>query len=330
MKDNKTTEQHRSETFLNKPLQTPQMQKISLLMSNYSAEFAEMYTALKLRGVVNNDSARSLSKAIIHDIEGIERDMKQFILYGMQGKSDFSASAVCVACITALLGKRLSYNQNDLNDLVTGALLHDIGMIRIPEEILGKDGSLSEEEQRTIQTYPSHSYRIITGELSLPDDIGIIALHHQERWSGGGYPRGLNGNNISFNARIVAVADAFEAMLSTRPYRSSMDGYNAVRAILRDNGQRFDPEIIKVFIQTFGIYPRGCLVLLNDSAIGRVIEIHPDTPLRPQVKIMISNEGREYLDDEGPVVDLRDEKRMFIARPINREQLQVASNTEHA
>lgn len=246
----------------------------------------------------------------------------------MQGSSGFLQNAVNAAIISALLGRRLEYSPSQLQDLVVGALLHDVGMLRIPPEILDKQGSLSAEELRIVHTYPVHSYRIITGELSFPDDIGVIALQHQERWNGGGYPRNLSGKAIDRNARIVAVADSFEAMLSKRPYRSSMDGYNAVRAILRDNGRRFDPEIIKVFIRTFGIYPRGCLVQLNDAAIGRVVEINPESPLRPQVKIMIARDGHEFSDDDGPVVNLKDERRMFIVQAINQEELQSSQQLQ--
>ncbi|MFW5801118.1 MAG: HD-GYP domain-containing protein, partial [Spirochaeta sp.] len=309
-------------SFLQRPLESPHMLEIQQRYTSYLMDYKTVHDAVRQRIPVDNQKILDLVQRILTDLKGREGDTKQFMLYGQQGSSGFLHNALNVAIISALLGKRLQYSDKELRDLTAGALLHDVGMSRIPAEILQKESSLSAEELRLVHTYPVHSYRIITGELSFPDEIGVIGLQHQERWNGGGYPRNLSGKSIHVNARIVAVADAFEAMLSKRPYRSSMDGYNAVRTILRDNGTRFDPDIIKAFIRTFGIYPRGCLVQLNNSAIGRVVEINPDAPLRPQVKVMIDYDGHEFIEDDGPVLDLREERRMFIVQPINQEQLQ--------
>ncbi len=306
--------------FLRKPLESEQMQQIEAAYGTYIASFKPVYDAVRNHTRVDNDQIQKLVKKILQDIEGSESDYKQFMLYGLQGGSDFNQNAVNVAVISALLGQRLELARKEMRILTTGALLHDLGMQRIPPEILSKTSALSSEEQRLVQTYPVHSYKIITGELSFPDEIGLIALQHQERWSGGGYPRNLSGKSIDRNARIVAVADSFEAMLSKRPYRNSMDGYEAVRAIIRDNGQRFDPEIIKVFIRTFGIYPRGCLLLLNNGSIGRVLDINSQAPLRPLVKIMIDPDGNEYANDNGPEIDMRTNKHVFVVKAINPEQ----------
>lgn len=298
------------------------MQNIQRKYDGYITSFSTVYDAIQQGISVDNQLIRDIVAEILNDLDGVEAELKQFMLFGQNTCSGHLQNPVNVAIVSALLARGLDYTPEACRDLVAGALLHDIGMLRIPAEIIEKKSSLSDEELRLIQTYPVHSYRIITGELAFHDEVGVVALQHQERWSGGGYPRNLSGDAIHINARIVAVADAFDAMLSKRPYRSSMDGYNAVRTILRDNGQRFDPKIIKVFIRRFGIYPRGCIVLLNNASIGRVVDLHPESPLRPRIKIMIDNEGADFADDDGPEIDLRDEKRLFIAKAINQEQLQ--------
>jgi HD-GYP domain-containing protein (c-di-GMP phosphodiesterase class II) len=205
--------------------------------------------------------------------------------------------------------------------LATAALLHDVGMLRLPEEILNKKGQLTQEEAQTVRTHPVHSYKIITRELRYPEEIGRAALQHQERWDGQGYPKMLSGENIILFARIIAVVDSFEAMVSKRPYRNSMIGYTAMRNILSDNGRRFDPQVLKVFIRTMGIYPVGSVVLLNDSSIGRVVEVNHSAPLKPKVKIMIDSQGREYRDDQGTVIDLVEEKKLFIAKAVDPKEL---------
>ena len=100
-----------------------------------------------------------------------------------------------------------------------------------------------------------------------------------------------------------------------------MIGYAAMRSILSDNGRRFDPDILKVFIRTMGIYPIGSVVLLKDGRIGRVVEVNGSAPLRPRVKIMIDQNGREYQKDEGTVVDLAEDKDLFIARALDPKEL---------
>ena len=100
-----------------------------------------------------------------------------------------------------------------------------------------------------------------------------------------------------------------------------MIGYAAMRAILSDNERRFDPDILKVFIRTMGIYPIGSIVLLNNSCIGRVVDVNSAYPLRPRVKIMIDQNGREFHRDEGDVVDLSAEQELFIARAVDPQEL---------
>ncbi len=215
----------------------------------------------------------------------------------------------------------MSMVKHKLLQLATVALLHDVGMLRLPPELLTKKGKLAPEELKKMRTHPIHSYKIITRELKYAEEIGLAALQHQERWDGAGYPRGISGRNIILPARIVSVVDSFEAMVSTRPYRGSMIGYAAMRAILSDNSRRFDPEVLKVFIRTMGIYPIGSIVLLSNGAIGRVLENNVDAPLKPIVKVMINERGREYPDDNGETLDLYNEKSVFIAKAVDPREL---------
>jgi HD-GYP domain-containing protein (c-di-GMP phosphodiesterase class II) len=150
-----------------------------------------------------------------------------------------------------------------------------------------------------MRAHPLLSYRIITKELQYPDDVGLVGLQHHERWDGGGYPRKSSGVDIDILARIVSVADAFEAMVSQKPYRNSMIGYAAMKNLLSDNARRFDPEVLKAFIRSMGIYPIGSLVLLNNAAIARVLETHADAPLRPKIKIIVDEFGKHFKDDYG-------------------------------
>ena len=130
-------------------------------------------------------------------------------------------------------------------------------------------------ELHLMRKHPVLAYRIIHNELGYPEEVALVALQHHERWDGRGYPKSLVGDEISPFARIVSVADAFQAMVSDRPYRSPLTGYTAMRSILSENGKRFDPEILKAFIRTVGIYPLGSLVVLDNGAVGVVVAHQP-------------------------------------------------------
>jgi len=289
--------------------------------SNLGTKLSELYKRIKENDLVDEHEIAVIIDLAIKLMFDRRNDTIQYILFGLQGESTYVENGLNSTFLSILIGMNLNLPRHKLTNLASGSLLHDVGNMRIPEEILAKKESLSSAELQQIKTHPLHSYRIITKEIKMPEEVGLTALQHHERWDGQGYPKGLKGKDISLYARIVAVADAFEAMVSERPYRDSMIGYTAMRTILSDNGRRFDPEILKVFIKSLGIYPIGSIVLLSDASIGRVIENHPDAPLRPKIRTMIDSLGTAYLNDEGSVINLLEDKSVFIARAVNPKEL---------
>ena len=172
-----------------------------------------------------------------------------------------------------------------------------------------------------MQTHPVLAYRIAREELGYPEEVGVIALQHHEYWDGQGYPRRLAGANIDTGARIVSVTDAFEAMVSQRSYRNSMAGYQAMKNLLSDNSRRFDPEILKTFVKVMGVYPIGSVVLLNNGAAARVVDVQRNSPLRPKICLLTANSGGSCPPNGGPVIDLLTEKSLFITRALTPREL---------
>jgi len=244
-----------------------------------------------------------------------------YILGGEVATHPLAKSSVNTSILSTLIAMELKMPNHKILQVTTGALLHDIGMLKLPKDIVEKKGGLSETELARIQAHPLYAYKMICKELLYPEEVGVIALQHHERWDGEGYPRRLAGEAIDLGARIVSVADAFEAMVSEKPYRNSMIGYQAMKNLLSDNARRFDPEVLKAFIKTMGIYPIGSIVLLNTGAIARVIEGHSEAPLRPKIRILVDEFGNAFNNDDGEIINLLQEKSMFIARAIDPKEL---------
>ena len=264
--------------------------------------------------------ARSIDNITGRLLQAVREQRNSFIGFILGGEikgHEMAKSLVNTAILSALIALELKMPHHKVSQVVTGALLHDVGMLRIPKEIVDKKGSLSAAELQRIQSHPLYTYKIVNKELLYPEDVGLIVLQHHERWDGEGYPRRISGAAIDTGARIVSVADAFEAMVSQKSYRNSMMGYQAMKNLLSDNLRRFDPDIIKAFIQTMGIYPIGSIILLNNGALARVVEVESTAPLRPKIKILIDEFGKVFKQDEGDVIDLLVEKSLFIARAVD-------------
>ena len=267
--------------------------------------------------------ARSIDNITGRLLQAVREQRNSFIGYILGGEikgHEMAKSLVNTAILSALIALELKLPHHKVLQVVTGALLHDVGMLRIPKEIVDKKGGLSAAELQRIQSHPLYTYKIVNNELLYPEDVGLIVLQHHERWDGEGYPRRISGTSIDMGARIVSVADAFEAMVSQKPYRNSMMGYQAMKNLLSDNLRRFDPDIIKAFIQTMGIYPIGSIILLNNGALARVVEVEATAPLRPKIRILIDEFGKVFKQDEGDVIDLLVEKSLFIAKAVDPKE----------
>ncbi|WP_127813283.1 HD-GYP domain-containing protein [Bacillus thuringiensis] len=161
-----------------------------------------------------------------------------------------------VANYATILAKETNeYDDNSLKQFHFICLLHDIGKIGIPDEVLKKASSLTEEEYNLIKTHPQLGLEVFKN-ISLIKGSEDIILSHHERWDGKGYPQKLKGNQIPLCARIVAIADAFDAMTSSRAYRSALSPEEAYRRIIEGSGTQFDPSMVEVFKKVFPLWER--------------------------------------------------------------------------
>ncbi|MFZ5989742.1 MAG: HD-GYP domain-containing protein [Bacillota bacterium] len=216
-------------------------------------------------------------------------------LADIKSVDDYTFEHSVNVCILSLItGIGLGYNVLRLKDLGVGALLHDIGKLRIPEEILKKPSQLSVEEFEEIKKHTIYGYEILKKCKNISMISAFIAFGHHERYDGSGYPLQLRGENIHQCARIVAVADVYDALTSDRVYRKKLKPNEVVRYITSLGSHHFDKEIVKSFISYIAVYPVGTGVVLNTKERGLIVRTNRIVPTKPVVRV-IYNENNEKL-----------------------------------
>lgn len=153
-----------------------------------------------------------------------------------------------VSALCKNMGEALGLPDGEIEELMTVGLLHDIGKVAISETTLNKQGELTEDEWEEVKRHPEIGFRILSTVNDMSEMAGYVLCHH-ERWNGQGYPKGLKEEGIPFQSRIIAIADAYDAMTSERSYRSALSEEVAIKELQKNSGIQFDPKILKVFIE---------------------------------------------------------------------------------
>lgn len=214
---------------------------------------------------------------------------------------------VNVAVLSLILGIQMQLSKKKLYDLCLGALIHDIGKVLVPKEILYKKEKLTKEEYDIVKQHTTKGYNFVKDSIDISAPARIIVLQHHEREDGKGYPEGRMGEEINELAKIVSVADVYDALTSDRSYRRAMSPNDAVEYIMANGQTQFNYDIVKVFSRCIVPYPEGTLVKLSNGEIGVVEDVFPNFPLRPKVKIISKNKCLKNLS-----IDLREEWKIVI------------------
>jgi HD-GYP domain-containing protein (c-di-GMP phosphodiesterase class II) len=204
--------------------------------------------------------------------------------------------SVNVAVLSLVLGIQLQLTKKQLYDLCLGALIHDIGKALIPDEILQKKGELTEEETNIVREHTTRGYDFLKGSLDISPSSRIIALQHHEREDGKGYPEKRKGDETNELAKIVAVADVYDALTSDRPYRKALSPNDSVEYIMAGGEKQFSYEVVKAFSKSIIPYPEGTIVRLSNGEIAVVEEVYPNFPLRPKLKVINKSQEEVYRD----------------------------------
>ncbi|MBI4734266.1 MAG: HD-GYP domain-containing protein [Rubrobacteridae bacterium] len=199
--------------------------------------------------VTSLSSTAAYNTFLFNQLESLYIETVKAFVKAIEAKDSYTRGhSENVALYATIIAQELGLDRIRINKLRTAALLHDIGKIGIKEEILNKPARLNAEEYEHIKMHPQISFQILRHMPNLKD-LATIVLHHHEKYDGTGYPEGLVGENIPYEARILAVADAFDAMTSSRPYKQAVITDTACNELLKGKGTQFDPQIVDAFVE---------------------------------------------------------------------------------
>ncbi len=199
--------------------------------------------------------------------------------------------SVSICALLVSFSHALGMDEATVHEAGLGGLLHDLGKMKIPPEVLNKPGRLTEEEFTLMKTHATLSRDLLSAVPGISAMVIQIASEHHEKMDGSGYPRGIFGAEISQSGRMAAIVDVYDALTSNRVYHKGMEPSEVLKKLLEWSGSHLDGELVQQFIRTLGIYPVGSLVRLSGGRLAVVIEQGEDL-LRPIVRVVYDT-GRE-------------------------------------
>ncbi len=196
-----------------------------------------------------------------------------------------------VGILAVNVAKWMGYDEDDLEVLATACLLYEVGNLKLPPELLKKEGELTEEEMSEIQKHPQLAYHTLMRTRGIHEDIKYVALQHHERLDGSGYPLRIKSHQIHEFSKIVMVCDIFDAMVNDRPYRKKHSPFEAAEYILSESGKTLDMKVCYFFLQNLAEYYTGKMCLLNTGEKAKIIYVDINYPTRPVISL-----GEEIVD----------------------------------
>jgi len=220
-------------------------------------------------------------------------------LVDIRTKDDYLfAHSVNCAVLATIVAAKMNYDYKQLKLLALGTLMHDIGMVTVPELVLKKPGDLTEEEFETVKKHPEYGYEIFKKTNLFDARAGAVILQHHERHHGQGYPRGLSGDKINHFAKIVSVVDVYDALTSEKFHREAYYPHQAVEMLIARGGECFNMHILNQFLSVIAAYPVGFHVFLSNGESGLVVANNPGFTLRPVVRVLYT--GKDLAPHPSP------------------------------
>jgi len=275
-----------------------------------------LFVQVAIRNELNFNSVAEKIKAACDIIKEDRRFLLRVQKNTLSSPNDnyLGSHAVKSTIISLIIGIYLKLPAYRLIELGVAALLHEIGMIKLPPQIYLSRRPLLPQEQKAILTHPVLSYNLLKS-FDFPLTVTLAALEHHERENGSGYPRKLPGERISLYAKIIAVACSYEALSAQRPHKEAKDGYTGMLELLKNDGKQYDDTVVRALVYSLSIYPIGLYVLLSSGKKGQVVDVNPESPRFPIVQIF----GELNPDGKNKVVETS-QGGIHIVRPLTKDE----------
>lgn len=264
------------------------------------------------------DGCLDVAKSIVEEI--LSKGKISLDMVDLRNYDDYTfGHSVNVAVICGVIGMGLGMDEKELGQLVTAALLHDLGKLSIPTNILNKPDRLTREEYKRMQEHPVISYELVKDRIDISATVKVAVLFHHENVDGTGYPNGISGEEQTMLTKILHVADVYDALVSKRPYKEPYAPYEAIEYMMGGCGILFDQEVVDVLVKTVPLYPKGTSISLSDGREGIVKENSGEHNLRPILRLA-----------DGSDLDLLARENLAIVVSLSEDNVKMSMEKEEA
>lgn len=288
-------------------------------MQGYLEGYISFVDGLYNRFVTNSELKYADIMDRMRQLCEILAENRRFVLRALSlippNRNYLISHAVNTSIVSILVGTTLKMPTARLMELGAAAVLHEIGMVKLPSNLFMTNRKLSVEEKRRITAHTVLGYTVLK-EFQVPLAVQLAALEHHERVNSTGYPRGMNGDHISLYAKIIAVACSYDAVTAARPHREGKESHEGILDLLRNEGKQYDDAIIRALVLTLSIYPIGSYVMLSNGNKAVVIDTQPDNPRFPLVQVIGA------VNPDGTEVNIKTaEEGVKILRALAKEEM---------
>ena len=243
----------------------------------------------------------NITDSIINDITG--NDNLMIDLYSLKTHDDYTFQHSVNVCVLAIvLGIKAGLNGIELRELAKGAMLHDIGKMHTPFEILTKDSLLTDEEYEIVKRHTNEGFSFLLNDSNVSPKIAIVAYQHHERFDGTGYPDGIGGDQMHIYSKIVAIIDTYDALTSDRVYRKRYNNDQALNIIYKESEGKFEPDLLKLLRNCVARYTSGSLVRLKTGETAIVLRNNASILNQPIIKLLTDSDGNKI--ENSPEIDI--------------------------
>lgn len=257
---------------------------------------SQLLDDFRLGAAINNAAAKQTVNECVKSV--IRHPDALLWMTKIRESRQYTADHCLNVCILAIaFGRQLGLDEAQLQHLGLCGLLHDVGKMRVPHDIVEKPAALTPKEWNMMKAHTVHGRNLLMSTENIPNTVVDVAYSHHERIDGEGYPRKISGNDISRFAKIVSLVDAYDAMTAERCYSKPKTSTEALKIIYNARGKQFDEALAIRFIETIGLYPAGSIVELYSGEVGIVIESNPQRRHLPKI-ILVRDADKNPLEKE--------------------------------